>query len=185
MNLDEATSLNGAVPISQHASVVRKGQILRQRVQAEPTHFTHLATIRAWFASLNLARVHDQNDRVVPLRVRADQGREANGDPELLADLAHGGLLEHFASVDVARREAPQAAPRIDAAPPQQHLVVVGENDGYGDLRVEIVDEAARRTRWPVAVLLQARFERRATQQTVAVGTHANSASGSSSSNRA
>ena len=164
---------------------MRKGQVEGQPVERETPHLADLTTVRSRFATLHLAGVDDQHHWLVTLGVHADQSGQANGNSELLVDFANGGFLEHLASVDVAGWKAPQAAARIDTSSAKQHAPVVTQHHGHGNLRVEIVNEATRRARRAVTILLAARFELRAALETVGRAGHANSASGSSSSRRA
>src|SRR5437868_10253899 len=108
-----------------------------------------------------------------------------HGEAQLLEHLADGGLFEEFSAIDVAGRKAPQAGARVDAPPSEQDSLTVAQDDRDGDLRIQVMDEAARRAGWSIAVFLQPTLERCPALQTEPEFVHASSASGSSSSRRA
>jgi hypothetical protein len=148
---------------------VRKGQFVGQRIQSEAPDFADFVTVWAWLTSFDIARIHDQDDGLAALRVHPDKTCQSNGNSELLEHFSHCRLFEHFTSVDIPGWKTPQATARIDAAPSKKHSMVVSKNNGYSDFRVEVVNEAARRAGWSIAVLVTARLERRAAHQTVAL----------------
>jgi hypothetical protein len=165
MNLDEATSLNGSLPILEHPTVVWKREVVGKGVQCEAAHFADLVTVGTWLASLDLACEDDQDNRLVLLGVDAHQTREPHGESYLLEDFAQGRVLEDFASVNGARGKTPHPAARVDTTPTQPYAAFVAQDDRHGHLRVEIVHEAARRTRRSLTILVVARFERCSAQK--------------------
>ena len=120
-----------------------KRQIVRQRLEREPSHLADLAAVGSRLTGLYASSVHNQDHGVVEFGVHAHEPLQADDDAHLLEHLAHRGLLEHLAAIDVAGREAPLVLARIDAAAAQQHPAGVSQDDRHRDLRIEVVDEPA------------------------------------------
>src|ERR1051326_1349527 len=185
MNPDQATSLNGSLPISQHSAVVRKRQVVGQSIQRETAHLFDLASVGDGLARVHVTRVNHQHDRRTSLRVDADETGQPNVKPKLFIDLANGRVLEYLSAIDVAGRKAPGARARIDPAFAEHYPRLVAQHDRDRHLGVDIVDEAAGGARRAIAVFVEPRFEGSATFEAIPETGHAGSASGSSSSNRA
>jgi len=72
---------------------------------------------------------HDRIDDV-------EQMADDDLDPRLLADLAHRGLARRLAQLLAAARQAPLALARRPAAPDQQDLAVLPDDDADAGDRI-------------------------------------------------
>src|SRR5215207_5113823 len=156
---DEPTSLDSSLPILQHSPVTREGQVSWQAVEGEVPDLTHLVLVWPGLASLDLARVHHQDNGFAARRVHTNQAGQPDRDAELLEHLADGRFLEYFPAVDVSGGKAPQTRPWLDQAPAEQHTARVAEDDRDCHFGVEVVDKPARGTGWAQPILLLPRNE--------------------------
>src|SRR5438270_7711501 len=104
---------------------MREGEVVGQRIKRKAAHFADFVSIRVRFPGLNFTSVYHEHHCLAALGVHAHKASELDRHAKLFEHFAHGGLLEYFTTIDIARRKAPPATAWIDAAPAQEHTFVV------------------------------------------------------------